>query len=290
MFNSRIVSAIGVAAIASVLTAGGAMAQFVVMEPVLVPVGPPLPLLAGLNPPHEHRAYRARAFAHERAASRTSRRIAARKLARSIWLASKTHHHPMLAAQTVDLPAQTTLASRPVDPPAQTTAEASPKNALLENALPENALPENAWATQPAASSQTTQPDAASAADNAAPAAQAAAADSQAAPAAQVAAADSQATPTAVVVGGQTVDVATPDQTNAIDLAADDRHASAVSDNRTDPDPPAQRVLAAPVVKDANSVGSASWIAQVLAAFGGAVAAGVVAWFLIGGSPRRTYG
>jgi hypothetical protein len=274
MFNSRIVSAIGVAAIASILMSGGAMAQFVVMEPVLVPVGPPVALLAGLNPPHEYRTHRARTFARARAASRTSRRMAARKLARSIWLASKTHH-AILAAQTVDPPAQTTLASRLVDPPAQTTAEASPKNALLENALPENALPENAWPSQPAASSQTTPPDAASAADNATPATQAAAADSQ-------------ATPTAVVVDGQTVDVAAPDQANAIDLAADDHHDSAVFDDRTNPDPPAQRVLA--VLKDASSVGSASWIAQVLAAFGGAVTAGAVAWFLIGGGSRRRYG
>jgi hypothetical protein len=39
-----------------------------------------------------------------------------------------------------------------------------------------------------------------------------------------------------------------------------------------------------------NEVGSASWILQVLAALGGAVTAGTVAWFLIGGTPQRTYG
>jgi hypothetical protein len=38
-----------------------------------------------------------------------------------------------------------------------------------------------------------------------------------------------------------------------------------------------------------SAVGSASWIAQVLAALGGAIAAGVVAWFLIGAGPVRTY-
>ncbi|HEY1982784.1 MAG TPA: hypothetical protein VGH13_22115 [Xanthobacteraceae bacterium] len=136
-------------------------------------------------------------------------------------------------------------------------------------------MPDNALPSQPAASSQTTPSDAAPADDNAAPAAQAAAADSQ-------------ATPSAVVVGGQTVDVAAPDQANAIDLAADEHHDATVSDARTDPDPPAQRVLAAH--KDASSGGSDSWIAQFLAAFGGAVAAGLVALFLIGGGPRRTYG
>jgi hypothetical protein len=37
-------------------------------------------------------------------------------------------------------------------------------------------------------------------------------------------------------------------------------------------------------------VGSASWIAQLLAALGGALAAGAVAWFLIRPAPGRTYG
>jgi len=37
-------------------------------------------------------------------------------------------------------------------------------------------------------------------------------------------------------------------------------------------------------------VGSASWIAQLLAALGGAIAAGLVAWFLIRPAPRRHYG
>lgn len=39
-----------------------------------------------------------------------------------------------------------------------------------------------------------------------------------------------------------------------------------------------------------NSVGSASWIAQMLAALGGAIAAGAVAWFLIRPAPQRNYG
>lgn len=39
-----------------------------------------------------------------------------------------------------------------------------------------------------------------------------------------------------------------------------------------------------------NAVGSASWIAQMLAALGGAIAAGAVAWFLIRPAPRRNYG
>ena len=37
-------------------------------------------------------------------------------------------------------------------------------------------------------------------------------------------------------------------------------------------------------------VGSPGWIAQVMAALAGAVAAGTIAWFLIGGAPQRAYG
>jgi hypothetical protein len=37
-------------------------------------------------------------------------------------------------------------------------------------------------------------------------------------------------------------------------------------------------------------IGSATWIAQILAALGGALAAGVLAWFLIGAGPVRSYG
>jgi hypothetical protein len=37
-------------------------------------------------------------------------------------------------------------------------------------------------------------------------------------------------------------------------------------------------------------VGSASWIAQLLAALGGAIAAGAVAWFLIRPTPERNFG
>lgn len=39
-----------------------------------------------------------------------------------------------------------------------------------------------------------------------------------------------------------------------------------------------------------NPVGSASWIAQLLAALGGAIAAGAVAWLLIRPAPQRNYG
>ena len=37
-------------------------------------------------------------------------------------------------------------------------------------------------------------------------------------------------------------------------------------------------------------VSSTSWFLQVMAALGGAAAAGSVAWFLIGSAPQRMYG
>lgn len=100
---------------------------------------------------------------------------------------------------------------------------------------------------------------------------------------------DNDATPSKVEVGGQTVQIASPDELNAIDLAVDDRR-DAATDADSDLAPAAQAVLSAPVVDDKNPVGSASWIAQVLAALGGAAAAGAVAWFLIGAGPVRMYG
>lgn len=98
-----------------------------------------------------------------------------------------------------------------------------------------------------------------------------------------------------LVVNGETVQIASPDKINAIDLAANDDATKTVTPgNRADTTPAVQGVFAAPIHKDANqtasSVGSASWIAQVLAALGGAVAAGSVAWFLIGSGPQRMYG
>ena len=109
--------------------------------------------------------------------------------------------------------------------------------------------------------------------------------------------ADKAPQPNAVSVGGQTVQVESSNQINELDLAADNDNsatAGAAPSESTDAAAPVQAVLAAPVNQDASqntdTVGRASWIAQVLAAFGGAVAAGAVAWFLIGSGPVRIYG
>jgi hypothetical protein len=98
-------------------------------------------------------------------------------------------------------------------------------------------------------------------------------------------------TPNTVVVGGETVQITSPDQINEIDLAADnDANKAAAPSDHADATPVAQGVFAAPAQKEPSPVGSASWIAQVLAALGGAATAGTVAWFLIGGGPQRMYG
>lgn len=54
--------------------------------------------------------------------------------------------------------------------------------------------------------------------------------------------------------------------------------------------PRAALVAAAPAENNVDPVGSPAWIAKVLAALGGAITAGVVAWFMIGAMPQRTYG
>jgi hypothetical protein len=102
-----------------------------------------------------------------------------------------------------------------------------------------------------------------------------------------------QPDPKELVVGGRTVQVASPDDVNAIDLAADEKNNAAGAAPKSDnaqAEPAVQAMVAAPAQHDASPVGSASWIAQVLAALGGAIAAGSVAWFLIGSTPQRMYG
>jgi hypothetical protein len=122
-------------------------------------------------------------------------------------------------------------------------------------------------------------------------------------PAAQPIAAPADPAPSELVVAGQTVRVAAEDDVNEIDLAANEAgtqastaapigttaSAAAMSDI-TEPQPKSDSMTTASADAQGSDVGSASWIAQVLAALGGAVAAGSVAWFLIGSAPQRTYG
>jgi hypothetical protein len=79
-----------------------------------------------------------------------------------------------------------------------------------------------------------------------------------------------------LVVNGRTVQIAAPDEVNAIDLAADNA-ASA----------PSQSFVAFAQRDDSRD----AWYEELLTTLGGALAAGLVAWFLIfGATPQRVYG
>lgn len=105
----------------------------------------------------------------------------------------------------------------------------------------------------------------------------------------QPAFASSESDPSELVVGGQTVKVDSTDTFNSIDRAADAVAATAKQDGTAASQLTSNATAAKPAPQNASRVGSASWIAQVLAALGGAVAAGSLAWFLIGSTPYRTY-
>jgi hypothetical protein len=121
-------------------------------------------------------------------------------------------------------------------------------------------------------------------------------------PALQPTAAPTEPAPSQFVVAGQTVQLASPDNVNEIDLAANDTAAQASEAAPSmvasapalreiaEAEPKSDSMNAVPPPQQGSDVGSTSWILQVLAALGGAVAAGSVAWFLIGSTPQRTYG
>jgi hypothetical protein len=260
MRSIRLLAAAG-AAMAIALVVSSANAQTAASDQP----GPPMHLLAGLTPPHEHakREHAKQAHVTHRAETHEAKAIGHARTAR----------HKSAAHDTVQ--------AADAAPPAQPAIPTPPAPA----ANPETASP-----------AATTTP----------PLAQTIPADF---------AAVEQATPAsdalqenAVVVNGQTVQIASPDDVNDIDRAADTAPPSQVAQNGSD-GAPAQPALSTIAQQDtglsasrnrssdqkasdqkASAVGSASWIAQVLAALGGAVTAGTVAWFLIGGGPQRSYG
>jgi hypothetical protein len=210
--------------------------------------GKPLSLLAGLAPPHESKVHEAKAHTHEKAAGRTIGKTAAKSSIAKNSIAKNT----TLASKRRNRIAL----AQSQEPPAQ-PAPMTPPAAVWPLA------------------------DAASPSDIATPT------PSETAPP------DNGTAPHEVVVGGQTVEVAAADQVNQIDLAAgDDSITAATPANKAEAAPAMQTVLTAPVNDDAGQnprpISNASWFAQVLAALGGAFAAGTVAWFLIGSGPVRT--
>jgi len=108
--------------------------------------------------------------------------------------------------------------------------------------------------------------------------------------------------PSEVVAGGHPVQVASSDAGETLELSANNDNVLA---NET---PPTGAALSAPPMRDVaeapksdsatvavaqqqrGEIGGASWILQVLAALGGAITVGAIAWFLIGSMPQRTYG
>ena len=244
-----------VAAMAIALALGGARAQ----TAPNAPVGKPLALLAGLRPPHE-----ASHAVHPKAAHVAIRKTAARK-----------SHHVKTAAEH----------GRHV---------AARKFARQRHEASEPAVTASAFAEEPPAQATPAGIE---------PGGAAAPADGMTAPTPTVAPVSGPVSENAPSPSGPSLDptavkvqmlrIAAPNQdTGPAPGAQQDAPPVAASNDSAVAPPPAapQTVLAAPLHRDTSPVGSASWIAQVLAAFGGAVAAGAVAWFLIGGGPVRTYG
>jgi hypothetical protein len=103
------------------------------------------------------------------------------------------------------------------------------------------------------------------------------------------------APPSELVIDGQTVRVASPDDANEIDLATNEQGAlpvaapavKAASTETAAPTDKSDSAAAAVSQTPSSKVGSTSWLMQVMAALGAAVAAGSVAWFLIGSAPQR---
>ncbi len=114
-------------------------------------------------------------------------------------------------------------------------------------------------------------------------------------------------TPDQIAGGSHTVQAGSPSGAAAPDVAAADSQPSAApaaaspagvgkqaSAAPVSPAPGAHAMMVKPAAPSLTAppsqVGSASWIAHVLAALGGAITAGVVAWFLIRPAAARRYG
>jgi hypothetical protein len=240
------------------VTLGPAAAQ----STTAVPAGKPLPLLQFV-----HAKSKAKLPTHPSRAAKAARTKV--KFARTRKTARKT--------------VRRRIAKRIFAKPHKDIADARPTQAPTAATSPENVWP-------PADAAAPGGP----AADTTAPNRMAGIAPNQA-PAAVTTEQVTDTDPDQIMAGGHSVQTVLPNGLNHADLAAGDvkQAAKTTVANAVPPKP----VFHAMVVKaDADSVsssspiGSASWIAHVLAALGGALAAGVVAWFLISPAPGRTYG
>jgi len=94
-----------------------------------------------------------------------------------------------------------------------------------------------------------------------------------------------------MVVDGRTVHIASPDDVNELDLAAAKTGDALATAAKSEPavSPPMDATAAA-ASTDESPISDSSWYMQAFAALGGAVAAGSIAWFLMGSAPHRMYG
>jgi hypothetical protein len=118
-------------------------------------------------------------------------------------------------------------------------------------------------------------------------------------PAAPQIVAPTAGTPSQLVVDGQTVQIASADEANEIDLAAGDADAATAASRGpklasntplsavTEAVGTSKPTTAALVETQKPEVSTTSWLLQVLAALGGAVAAGTVAWLLMRSAPPQ---
>ena len=242
------------AAIAVALALSGAQAQ-------TAPVGQPLALLAGLRPPHESKVHEGKARGRAKATHRTSEKAAAKGPRTAKKVAARHSRHVALKKHERR---ERTFAA------AATITDSPPQSAPTAP----NAPSANDWPTveTPAPAAIAAAPPPTAAAVSSAPST----------------AADGESPNASAMVNGQAAQGDAHNPVNSSDLAAPPEATPRAQ--ATIAEAASQTVLAAPAHRDTSPVGSASWIAQVLAAFGGAVAAGAVAWFLIGGGPVRTYG
>ena len=237
------------------------------------PAGGPLPLLQidhAATAVHAHHKPALR-LARAKSSERTERRHIARHMARRV------HTKTRVADAGHDLPAP------PAAPPQTTPPQPAPQNGA-----------QNIWPATAAALPSSVAMPAAGSADTMA-----------AAPAPGVTTERVVDTsPNGILNGGHTVPAAMPAAATPAAAtpaaAAPKPQPAAAQPAAASPIPPV-KVAAAPAASRApiramlfklstsSPVGSASWIAQLLAALGGAIAAGAVAWFLIRPKAERTY-
>ena len=253
MLGIRVACTGFVAAIAVALALGSAQAQSATSEQA----GKPLALLAGLRPPHDSKH-----SVHAKTAHATRKKTADKKSRHAkVAVAHASHSSTRKTANSEHRDRAVAASAFAEEPPAQAAPDAAPTRdwSAVNSAPAANSVAAIGSATTVAPPPESMPPGV-----------------------------DAGLNPTEVKI--QTVKITALDQADARDPTVNHAAPAAAtpSDDSADASPQ-QTALVAPVHRDESAVGSASWIAQVLAALGGAVAAGAVAWFLIGGGPvRRT--